>query len=147
MKKLIMLAVVLTTITISGFANKTNSINQKAEITFKKSFQYAEDVRWEVKDNLYKVSFKADGKEMFAYYNSDGEQVAITRHLHISQLPLALSAELKSKYGEGWLTELFELSSNGDTAYYATIESATHITTLKTEGTTGWTTFKKEKRK
>ena len=147
MKKLIMLAVVLTTITISGFANRINSINHKAESTFKKSFQYAEDIRWEVKDNLYKVSFKTDGKEMFAYYNADGEQVAITRHIHTSQLPLALSSELRSKYGNGWLTELFELSSNGETAYFATIESATHITILKTEGTTGWTTFKKEKRK
>lgn len=147
MKKLIMLAMVLTTLTISGFANKTNSINRKAEITFKKSYQNAEEVRWEVKDNLYKVSFKTGGKEMYAYYNADGEQVAITRHIHVDQLPLALSSELKDKYGDGWLTELFELSSNGETAYYATIESATHITIMKTEGTTGWTTFERNKRK
>ena len=57
MKKFIMLAVVLTTITISSFANGNSDINRKAISTFNKSFSYAEDVRWEVRNNLYKVTF------------------------------------------------------------------------------------------
>ncbi len=147
MKKFIMLAVVLTTITISSFANGNSDINRKAISTFNKSFSYAEDVRWEVRNNLYKVTFKSNGKEMYAYYNADGDQIAITSNIHIEQLPLTLSSELKSNFENSWLTELFEISSNGETAYFATLESATHITILKSEGTTGWSTFKKEKRK
>ena len=147
MKKFIMLAVVLTTITISSFANITSDINKKAISTFNKSFSYAEDVRWEVKNNIYKVTFKSNGKEMYAYYNGEGDQIAVTRHIHIEQLPLAVAAELKSKYQDSWLTELFEISSNGETAYFATLESATHITVLKADGTSGWSTFKKDKRK
>lgn len=147
MKKIIMLAVVLTTITVTAFAGNISGINDKVLNSFSKSFQSVEDVRWELKDNLYKVSFKSEGKTMFAYYNADGDQIAVTRNIHIEQLPLSLSSDLKSKFDSSWLTELFELSSDGETAYYATIENATHITILKSEGTSGWSTFKKEKRK
>lgn len=147
MKKIIMLAIVLTTITITSFANGTADINRKAISTFNKSFSYAEDVRWEVRSNVYKVTFKSNGKEMYAYYNADGDQIALTRNIHIEQLPLTLASELKSRYEDNWLTELFEISANGETDYYATLESAAHITILKAEGTTGWATFKKEKRK
>jgi hypothetical protein len=147
MKKIIMLAIVLTTITISAFANNVSGLNQKVLSSFKKSFQTAEVVRWEVRNNLYKITFKSFDKEMFAYYNADGEQVALSRNIHIDQLPLSLSSELKKKFSQGWMTELFEVSSNGETAYYATIECSTHITILKAEGTSGWATFQKEKRK
>src|SRR6476620_5808709 len=115
MKKIIMLAVVLTTITISSFASNITGANQKVLSSFKRSFNNAEVVRLELKNNLYKITFKNFDKEMFAYYNADGDQVAVTRNIHIDQLPLALGAELKSKFSQGWLTELFEMSSNGET--------------------------------
>ena len=147
MKKIIMLAIVLTTITLSSFAGNVYGINRKAVSTFNKTFQYAEDVRWELRNNLYKVTFKSNGKEMYAYYNTQGEQIAITRNIHSDQLPITLSNELKTYFEESWVTELFEVSANGETTYYATLESATHITVLKAEGTTGWSIFKKDKRK
>ena len=146
MKKIIMIAIALSTLTVS-FANNTSNINAKAVSSFNKSFRHAEDVRWEVRDNLYKATFKSGGKEMFAYYNSDGEQVALSRNIHIQQLPLALSTLLTSEFENSWLTELFEVSANGETTYYATLESATHIKILKAEGTSGWSTFQKEKKK
>jgi hypothetical protein len=147
MKKIIMLAIVLTTITVSAFANNITGVNQKVLNSFKKSFQTAEVVRWEMKDNLYKVTFKNFDKELFAYYNADGEQVAVTRNIHISQLPLSLASELQNKFSQGWLTELFELSSNGETAYYATIECSKYVIIYKADAASGWATFKKEKRK
>lgn len=142
-----MLAVMLTTITISSFAGNISGVNQKVLSSFNRSFKNAEVVRWEMKDNLYKITFKNFDKEMFAYYDADGDQVAISRNIHIDQLPMALGAELKSRFSQGWLTELFEISSNGETAYYATLECATHITILKGDSVSGWATFKKEKRK
>lgn len=146
MKKIIMMALVLSSFGISAFANIDKNINGKAVSSFSKSFKYAENVRWEVRDNLYKVSFKSAGKEMFAYYNADGDQVALTRHLRTDQLPLALSSELTSLFDSSWLTQLFEVSSNGETSYYATIESPTHVTILKADGTTGWSTFSKDRK-
>ncbi len=146
MKKVIMMALVLSSFGISAFANIDKDINGKAVSSFSKAFKYAENVRWEVRENLYKVSFKSAGKEMYAYYNADGDQIALTRNLRTEQLPLALSSELTSMFESSWLTELFEVSSNGETAYYATIETPTHITILKADGTSGWSTFRKDRK-
>lgn len=147
MKKIITLALMLTTITITSFANNAKLINQKVVNSFSRSFTNVEDIRWEVKNDIYKVTFKTGGKEMYAYYNGQGEMMAVTRNIHIDQLPLALSGDLKSKFNDSWMSDLFEVSANGETAYYATIESATHITIYKSEGATGWAIYKKDKRK
>lgn len=147
MKKIIMMAIALSTLAVSSFANDLSDIKAKAVNTFNKSFRHAEDVRWEVRDNLVRVTFKNGGKEMHAYYNAEGEQVAVTRNIHIQQLPLTLANDLTIQFENSWLTELFEVSSEGTTAYYATIETATHITILKAEGISGWSTFKKDRKK
>lgn len=147
MKKLIVLAIALTTITGSAFANNINIINKKALSSFTKTFQDAQNVRWEVKNNLYKVSFETNGKTLFAYYDASGQRVALSRNIPTDQLPLSLYTELKGMFTESWLTDLFEISTNGETVYYATIESASHITILKADGTTGWSVFKKDRKK
>jgi hypothetical protein len=146
MKKFFTLALALTTLAVSAFANNTNSVNQKVLNTFNKSFNNAELVSWEVKSDLYKVTFRTGGKTMFAYYNNDGEQVAVSRNLHMDQLPLMLALELKEKFNDSWVTDLFEVAATNETAYYATVENSTHITIYKAVGTS-WAVFKKEKKK
>jgi len=147
MKKIIMLAVALTTITISSFASDITGVNQKVLSSFKRAFNNVEVLRWETTNNLYKITFKNFNQEMYAYYNANGDQVAVSRNIHVDQLPLVLVSELKRKYSQGWLTELFEVSSNGETAYYAKVECSDYATIYKADGTSGWTTFKKDKRK
>jgi hypothetical protein len=145
MKKIIMLALVLTITAVTAFSRNADAINHKVLSTFSRTFAKAEDVRWELKKDLYKATFKVNGQTMFAYYNQSGEEVAITRNIHLSQLPLTLANALQEGYNQYWLTELFEVSSNGATAYYATVQSTTHITVLKAEPSEGWMVFKKDK--
>lgn len=147
MKRFFTLALALTTFATATFADNTKSINDKVRTSFSRTFTNAQDVSWEVKNNLFKATFKKEGKTMYAYYDEFGDQVAISRNLHMDQLPLSLSAELRGKFEASWLTELFEVSANDETAYYATIENATHITTYKAVGTSGWALFSKEKKK
>lgn len=147
MKKIIMLALVLTTIAGTAFSRNTDAVNQKVLTSFSKSFKNAEEVKWEVRKDLYRVTFKISGQTMFAYYKEDGEQIALTRNISVAQLPLTLASDLKNSYDQYWLTDLFEVAANNETAYYATIQSSTHITILKADGANGWFVFKKEKRK
>jgi hypothetical protein len=147
MKKIIMLAIVLTTIVGTAFSTPTDAVNKKVLTSFTQAFRNAENVQWEIRKDLFKATFMLNGEKMFAYYNAIGEQVALSRNLSTSQLPITLSAELKSGYNEYWLTDLFEVVTNGDTSYYATVQSATHITVLKADSSSGWVTFRKEKRK
>jgi len=147
MKQVIMLALVLTSIITSAFANNTDAINQKVLNSFSKNFAKAEDVKWEIRKDLYKATFKIYGQVMFAYYSEAGQQVAVSRNISISQLPIDLASELQSLYNkEYWLTDLFEVSANGETAYYATVENSTHVSILKADGVSAWMVFKKDKK-
>jgi hypothetical protein len=147
MKRLFMLALLLTIITGSAFANNTDDVvKSKVLYSFTKTFSGAEDVQWETRSDLYRAKFKLHGQVMFAYYNNLGEQVALSRNISIAQLPLNLATELQSEFNHTWLTNLFEVALKGSTAYYATIESATHRIVVKAEGTNGWMLVKRDKK-
>lgn len=146
MKRFIMLALVLTFITGSAFSNNTDAVNQKVLTSFIKQFSKAEEVQWEIRKDLFRAKFKLNGQVIFAYFNNDGERIAISRNITVYQLPLNLASELQNGYDDYWLTELFEVSSNGETAYYATVESATHVTIMKADRANGWSTFKRDKK-
>lgn len=141
-----MLALLLTFITGTAFSNNTDAINRKVLTTFTKTFANAEDVQWEVKKDLFKATFKLQGQTIFAYFNIHGEQVALSRNISVYQLPLNLATQLQKGYNQYWLTQLFEVSTANENAYYAVVESVNYITTYKANGTNSWTVFKKEKK-
>jgi hypothetical protein len=58
---------------------------------------------------------------------------------------MSLSSELKN-YKDSWITDLFEIASNGETNYYVTLEGAESTVILKSAGVAGWEQFKKEKK-
>jgi hypothetical protein len=145
MKQIIMIALVLSTIATTAFSNTPDEgVNKKVLTSFSRAFSTAQNVNWEIKQQLYKATFKLNGQTIFAYYNGEGQQVAVTRNIAVSQLPLNLASALQGGYNEYWLTDLFEVSTNGETAYYATVETPTTI--LKADGTSGWVIFKKDKK-
>ncbi len=146
MKKIIILALVLTTLATTAFSNYPDRFSDPALNSFNKTYSNATEVKWESLGEYMKVSFTLDSQRMSAYYNNMGEQVAITRNIRMSQLPLPLMTELKSKCTDRWITELFELSSKEETAYFATLYSADHILILRGDPAGGWSTFRKKKR-
>ncbi|MBA4166452.1 MAG: hypothetical protein H0X41_02720 [Chitinophagaceae bacterium] len=146
MKKIIVLALVLTALATTAFSNNSDNINRQALNTFSKNYINPQDVQWESLDGYLKVTFKIDGQQLFAYYREDGEQFAVTRNILSTQLPISLSAELKSKCNNQWLTELFEISSNGETTYFATLNSADKVTVLRADASGNWSVFKKARR-
>lgn len=103
-------------------------------------------MKWEVKKDFYKVTFRLNNQTMLAYFNEEGEQFALSRNNTVSQLPLALSTALQNKYDEFWLTDLFEFASNGEPAYYATIHNGTRVIILKATVYGGWAVYKRDKR-
>jgi hypothetical protein len=146
MKKLMMLALVLTTIAGTAFSRNPTDVNARVLKTFNSDFTRAENVTWEAKKDFYKATFSNAGQIMFAYYNEDGEQIAVTRNLKVSQLPITLSSSIHKDFKQYWLTDLFEVAAKGETAYYATIQDAKHVIVLKADGTTAWRVFKKDKK-
>ncbi len=145
MKKMILsLAIAFTT--LSAFAGEDENVSQKVLNAFKNEFINANQVEWTVADNYYKASFVYNEKYVFAYYNTDGELLGMTRYISTADLPIHLQMNLKKKYNNYWVGDLFEVAKNDATSYYLTIENADSQIVLKSTGGSDWSVFKTAKK-
>ena len=146
MKKIMMmLALVLTVGTTFAFKNK-EVINKQAQHAFKNEFANATDVAWSVGKSYYKVAFTMDDQKLFAYYNNQGEFIAISRFISSSQLPLKLQTNLKKLHSNYWISDLFEMTTNDTTDYYVTFENADTKIVLKSTDGSNWSVYQKSKK-
>jgi hypothetical protein len=147
MKKSILTWAMMLTMGLSTtFANNEETINQRAVSSFKKEFSTAQDVKWENRKDFVKATFKLNDQVMFAYYSQAGELLVVSRNILSTQLPINLLSNLKNDYSSYWISDLFETSNAEGASYYVTLESADQTVVLKSNGTTSWDTYKKEKK-
>ena len=85
-------------------------------------------------------------KYVFAYYSTEGDLIAITRHISPDALPLSLQIDLKKEYEGYWISDLFEMAKNETTSYFITLENADSQLVLKSTGGSKWEVYKKEKK-
>ena len=147
MKNTILTVAVMLTMGLTGaFANISEEINQRAIASFNKDFVSASSVTWEQRKDFAKATFKLNGHVMFAYYNADGELMAVVRNILSDQLPIRLMTEVKKKYSDHWISDLFEIATADQTFYYLTIENSDEKVVLKSDGFGQWTVYKREKK-
>jgi hypothetical protein len=148
MKHRILTLALLLSLSISNIFANTNEevVNAKAASSFKKEFTQAQDVKWENSKQYVKATFKMNDQVMIAYYSNSGELLGITRNLTTSQLPINLMTDIKKNHKNAWITDLFEVTANDETNYYVTLEDADQTVVLKSTGSYGWSTYKKEKK-
>ncbi|SRR6266487_5993071 len=146
MKKIMMmLALVLTLSTSFAFTGE-EAVNKKALNGFKSEFAGATDAAWTTGSNFYKVAFTLNDQKLFAYYNAEGEFMAVTRFISSFQLPLNLQTSLKKSYSNYWISDLFEMASNEGTNYYVTFENADTKIVLKSIDGSSWSLYQKSKK-
>ena len=147
MKKMILSVVVMLFIGVSStFANRTENVNQKAQNSFSKDFATAKEVKWEATKEFSKVTFTLNAQVMTAYYNANGEMIAMTRNIVSGQLPISLLTSLKKDYSEFWISDLFEMAAENSTTYYVTLENADTQLVLRSDNNGNWELFKKERK-
>ena len=145
-KSILILAMLLTTIVGSSFANRTDDNKNRAAASFKQDFASAKEVTWEASKEVVKATFKLNDQVMFAYYTESGELMAVVRNMVSGQLPINLLTNLKKNYQGFWITDLFEVSASNESSYYVTLESADNVVVLKSSGLNKWEVFQREKR-
>ncbi len=147
MKKMILSLAAVITMGYSVFANgNDNVVTQQARDAFKKDFATASDIRWEQKSNFLKATFSLNGQILTAYYFSNGDLQAVVRNITSDQLPINLLTGLRKDYSEYWITDLFEMSSNGMTTYYVSLENSDKKIVLKSDDLSSWEIYSKEKK-
>src|SRR3954467_5090513 len=117
MKKIMMMLVLVLTVGTSFASTGEEAISKQALNAFKKEFAGATEAAWTVGSNYYKVTFSLNDQKLFAYYNAQGEFLAVTRNISSLQLPLTLQTSLKRSYNSYWITHLFEVAKNNGTNY------------------------------
>jgi len=81
-----------------------------------------------------------------ALIDENNELLAVVRNILSQQLPINLFTSLKKEYSGYWITDLFEMAADNETAYYVTLECSDNIIVLKSNDASNWQVFKKEKK-
>jgi hypothetical protein len=138
MKKIIMVLTMALTLSTSFAFTGEESISKKAVNAFKTEFAGATNAAWTAANNCYKVTFNLGDQQLFAYYSTSGEFMAVTRHISSFNLPLNLQSSLKKSWSNYWITDLFEIANQEGTAYYVTLETADSKIVLKSTDGGNW---------
>ena len=125
-----------------AFAGEEN-VSPEVLNSFNNEFSTAKEVEWTVGSNYYKATFIFNGNHVFAFYNTEGELLGLTRYISSLDLPIGLQKDLKKSYSACWISDLFEVANNEGTSYYITLENAEKKIVLRSAGSNNWTTFKK----
>jgi hypothetical protein len=70
----------------------------------------------------------------------------VVRNITSDQLPINLLTSLRRDYTAFWITDLFEISSDGQTTYYVTIENSDKKIVLKSDDLSSWDVYSKERK-
>jgi hypothetical protein len=147
MKKVILAtAMILTVGLTSAFANTNDNVSEQVNKSFRKDFVTAKEVSWQKEVNYVKATFTMGNQVMFAYYNEGGDLIGVVRNILSDKLPISLMAELKKNYDNRWISDLFEMASEGQSTYFVTLENADETLVLKSNGSNGWSVYKKTKK-
>ena len=140
---------IVLTILASVFTQPTFATNRDVTPVVLKSFQTkfasAKEVTWTSSESLFKAHFELNGQAVTAFYSTDGNLLAVSRHITSHQLPLSLQTSLRKGHEGAWISELFELNSEEGITYYATLETADCKVVLKSNGQS-WTAYNKNKK-
>jgi hypothetical protein len=145
-KRILLLSIALVSFTAFSFAAETPAVSKNIVSSFNKQFSNAQDIQWDTHGNYVKAQFTMNDMVLFAFFNNNGDLLAITRFISPNQLPLSLLSNLKKEFTNYWVSDLFEIQTENGTSYYATLENADQTIVLKSEGIDGWMLFQKEKK-
>jgi hypothetical protein len=147
MKKMILSLAAVLMMGFSVFANGNgDNVTQEARDAFKKDFATASNIKWEQKNDFLKATFSFNGQILTAYYYANGDLQAVVRNITSDQLPINLITSLRRDYTAFWITDLFEISSDGQTTYYVTIENSDKKIVLKSDNLSSWEVYSKERK-
>ena len=146
MKKMMIALALMFSITMSYAFTGEEAVSKQVLAAFKTEYAGATDVAWTAGNSYYKVAFTMNEQKLFAYYNTEGEFMAVTRNISSFQLPLNLQSSLKKSYSNYWISDLFEMANNEGTAYYVTLETADTKIVLKSTDGSEWSVFEKNKK-
>ena len=115
-------------VTLSSFAAKSapkaDPITPVVLESFQTTFREANEVNWTESKYFFKAEFLFNGQYISAFFTKGGLLIATAKNLVFNELPLFLQINFRESYNDYWITDLFEMTKDGETTYYMTLENA-----------------------
>ena len=122
-------ALLLTLGLSTSFAANTTD-NGGVTASFRKDFKQAELLSVVDGKDYTKVTFKMNGVILSAFYKDNGELLAVTHNIASSQLPINLLLQVKHNYADCWISDCFEIDTNGSASLLYYLGKRQHQTYL-----------------
>ena len=142
MKFFIIIALALSSFTAKATPNM-DPITPVVLESFQNTFRNADEVNWTESKYFFKAEFLFNGQYVSAFFTKGGYLIATAKNLVFSELPLGLQINFKESYNDFWITDLFEMTKDGETTYYITVENADQKTVLQSS-LNNWSVFDKK---
>ena len=142
MKKIVVTIAVVILGVSATFAAEDPTIDPKIISAFEKEFSFAQNVKWQTKEDLAQASFLLNGQSVTAWYNLDAELVITARNILYAQLPISVIKALDQTYPNAVLFGIIEVIRNNEVHYQLTAETKKKTLVL-TISPTGSITIKK----
>lgn len=91
--------------------------------SFEHTFANADRPSWTVVKDLYRVDFSFQNQILTAFFNADGELIALSRNITLMQLPISLNSSLEKRFSNFTVSSLFEVDKNDGIYYYAKVSN------------------------
>ena len=123
MKKFILIAATAF-VSLASFAN-VDPVNGRVLEAFRSSFADAKNVQWKSLDEsgLFQATFNYQNNELSAFYNEEGEMVAIARYINKNNLPIMVTKAIQERFAEHAIQTVIEKIAYGVTSYHVTLAS------------------------
>ena len=144
MKKLFITAAIATLFSASVFADGTKKAKTEVNVSysvlnqFTADFADASNVVWTVNGSFQKADFISDNVKKTAFYNLQGEFVALTQDVDARAIPAKAQKEIADDYKGYTVNEVIVIQNNtelnpdaDETAYFVDLKSDTKEVLVK----------------
>jgi hypothetical protein len=152
MKKLVVSLVMFVSVfgatLASDGSTKTTKVTYRVESAFKKEFEGATSVKWELMKgkDVYQAQFIYNNERLNAYFDFDGNLIATGRFVAVANLPILVRKNIYQKYGEYTIKEVAEFATDSETSYLIALENEKAKLLVRAYNNGSSFVFKKEKK-
>jgi hypothetical protein len=145
MKRLfITLGLFVTVFSTSSFASGTSEYPIFLE-SFFKTFDGVKNVNWSEVNGCVRIAFMRDGKQNYAYYNSDNELIVVSTQMELKELPASLQSALQTKYRDFTVTGVYTFTTGNKAEYFVSLDNYKKQLVLNSGGKK-WSLFSSKKK-
>jgi len=149
MKKFfISLLMLISVFSYAGVPGSGEKVSARIQAAFEKEFKGAQYIVWQSLNDyqLFHAKFIYNNEQVNAFFEENGNLLAIGRYITISSLPLTVTKSISSQYDKYEMKDAIEYSKSGEPSYVISLENDKSRLVVEAYSNGNIYLFKKEKK-